>query len=50
MSAEVRELAQQRDAVILAHNYELPELQDLADYVGDSLGLSRAPAAATIRP
>ena len=45
MSAEVRELAKQRDAIILAHNYELPELQDLADYVGDSLGLSRAAAA-----
>ncbi len=45
MSAEVRELAKQRDAVILAHNYELPELQDLADYVGDSLGLSRQAAA-----
>ena len=45
MSAEVRELARERDAVILAHNYELPELQDLADYVGDSLGLSRAAAA-----
>ena len=45
MSAEVRDLAKQRDAVILAHNYELPELQDLADYVGDSLGLSRAAAA-----
>ena len=45
MSAEVRELAKERDAVILAHNYELPELQDLADYVGDSLGLSRAAAA-----
>ena len=45
MSAEVRELAAQRDAVILAHNYQLPELQDLADYVGDSLGLSRAAAA-----
>ena len=45
MSAEVRELAKQRDAVILAHNYQLPELQDLADYVGDSLGLSRAAAA-----
>ncbi len=45
MSAEVKELARSRDAVILAHNYELPELQDLADYVGDSLGLSRAAAA-----
>jgi len=45
LSAEVRALAAQRDAVILAHNYELPELQDLADYVGDSLGLSRAAAA-----
>jgi quinolinate synthase len=46
LSAEVRALAQERDAVILAHNYELPELQDVADYVGDSLGLSRAAAAA----
>ncbi len=46
MSAEVRALAQERDAVILAHNYELPELQDVADYVGDSLGLSREAAAA----
>ncbi len=45
MSAEVQELARSRDAVILAHNYELPELQDVAHYVGDSLGLSRAAAA-----
>ena len=45
LSAEVKELAAARDAVILAHNYELPELQDVADYVGDSLGLSRAAAA-----
>ncbi len=45
LSAEVKELAAQRDALILAHIYELPELQDLADYVGDSLGLSRAAAA-----
>jgi quinolinate synthase len=44
MSAEVRRLATERDAVILAHNYQLPELQDVADYVGDSLGLSRAAA------
>jgi len=38
---EVRGLAQKRNAVILAHNYELPEVQEAADYVGDSLGLSR---------
>jgi quinolinate synthase len=41
---EVRELARQRDAVILAHNYQLPEIQDIADHVGDSLGLSRVAA------
>jgi quinolinate synthase len=45
LQAEVRALAVQRDAVILAHNYQLPEVQDVADYVGDSLGLSRQPAA-----
>jgi quinolinate synthase len=43
---EVRSLAQQRGAVILAHNYQLPEIQDIADYVGDSLGLSQQAAAA----
>jgi quinolinate synthase len=42
---EVRALADQRDAVILAHNYQVPEVQDAADYVGDSLGLSRRAAA-----
>jgi quinolinate synthase len=45
MKDEVRALAEQRDAVILAHNYQLPEIQDVADYVGDSLGLSRQAAA-----
>jgi quinolinate synthase len=45
MQAEVRELAAERGAVILAHNYQVPEVQDVADYVGDSLGLSRQAAA-----
>jgi quinolinate synthase len=43
---EVRALAAQRGAVILAHNYQLPEIQEVADYVGDSLGLSQAAARA----
>ncbi len=44
---EVRALARERGAVILAHNYELPEIQSVADYVGDSLGLSQQAAAAS---
>jgi quinolinate synthase len=42
---EVRDLAAQRDAVLLAHNYQAPEIQDVADHVGDSLALSRIAAA-----
>ncbi len=45
LQEEVRALAHERGAVILAHNYQVPEVQDVADYVGDSLGLSRQAAA-----
>ncbi len=45
LSEEVRALAAERNAVILAHNYQLPEVQDVADHMGDSLGLSREAAA-----
>jgi quinolinate synthase len=44
LQEQVRALAKERDAVILAHNYQLPEVQDVADYVGDSLGLSQMAA------
>ena len=46
LKREVRELAAARNAVILAHNYQVPEVQEVADYVGDSLGLSQQAAAA----
>jgi quinolinate synthase len=45
LQEEIRALARERDAVIIAHNYQRPEVQDVADYVGDSLGLSRQAAA-----
>jgi len=48
LSEEVRALAAQRNATILAHNYQVPEVQDVADYVGDSLGLSRCAAAGEV--
>ena len=48
-AAEVRELAAARDAVILAHNYQVPEIQDVAHHTGDSLFLSRIAAETTQR-
>jgi quinolinate synthase len=44
---QIRRLASQRDAVILAHNYQDPQIQDVADHVGDSLALSRLAAASS---
>ena len=44
ITEKINELRDKKNMIILAHNYQIPEVQDIADHVGDSLGLSRIAA------